>query len=121
MTDPITTTLNATGQQFVVNQGDAPTWPRFRIDGPITNPQILNNTTGQSSRSRTRSTPASGSTSTRSRRGDPAERHDVRASALDFPNSSWWQVQAGSNDVRLLASSFSSPAQLTVFWRHAYE
>src|SRR3954451_15686169 len=47
MTDPISTGLNVTAQQFVVNQGDAPSWPWFRIDGPITNPQVLNNTTGQ--------------------------------------------------------------------------
>jgi hypothetical protein len=122
MTDPIASTLTATGQQFVVNQGDAPSWPRFRIDGPITNPQMLNNTTGQKV--------ALAYTL------NPGEWLDIypqpsgaillngtssRASALDFPNSSWWQLQPGSNDVRLLASSFSSPAQLTVFWRHAYE
>lgn len=121
MTDPITTTLTATGQQFVVNQGDAPSWPRFRIDGPITNPQILNNTTGQKV--------------ALSYTLNPGEWLDVypergrillngsadRYSALDFANSSWWQVQPGSNDVRLLAASFSSPAQLTVFFRYAWE
>ena len=44
-----------------------------------------------------------------------------RYSALDFAASTWWQLQPGSNDVRLLASSYSSPAALTVAWRHAYE
>lgn len=121
ITDPISTSLNVTAQQFVVNQGDAPSWPRFRLDGPLGNPQILNNTTGQ--------TVALGYTL------NTGEWLDIypdrgrillngtadRYSALDFTNTEWWQVQPGSNDVRLLASSFSSPAQLTVFWHHAYE
>lgn len=121
ITNPITTSLAATGQQFVVNQGDAPTWPRFRIDGPITDPQVLNNTTGQL-------------VGLNYDLG-PGEFLDVypqrgrillngtadRYSALDFANSSWWQLDPGSNDVRLLAAAFSSPAQLTVFWRDAYE
>jgi hypothetical protein len=119
--DPISTTLNATGQQFVVNEGDAPTWPRFRIDGPITNPQILNNTTGE--------------LLAFAYTVDTGEWLDVypergrillngtadRYSALDFAQSVWFQIQAGSNDVRLLASSFSSPAALTIYWHNAYE
>ena len=44
-----------------------------------------------------------------------------RYSALDFAQSTWFQIQPGSNDIRLLASSFSSPAALTVYWRNAYE
>jgi hypothetical protein len=121
LTDPITTTLNAAGQQFVVNQGDAPSWPRFRIDGPVTNPQVLNNTTGQKvALAYTLNTgewldvyPERG----RILLNGTADRY----SALDFANSSWWQLQPGSNDVRLLASSFSTPAQLTVRFQHAYE
>lgn len=121
ITDPITTTLNATGQLFVVNQGDAETWPRFRIDGPITNPQVLNNTTGQKvALAFTLATsewldiyPQTG----RILFGGTADRY----SALDFANTSWWKLQPGSNDVRLLASSFSSPALLTVRFQAAYE
>jgi hypothetical protein len=121
ITDPISTTLNATGQQFVVNQGDAPTWPRFRIDGPITNPQVLNNTTGELLALATTVNvgdylmvyPALG----RILLNGTADRY----SALDFANSTWFQIGSGSNDIRLLASSFSSPAALTVYWQHAYE
>lgn len=119
--NPITSALNVTAQQFVVTSGDAPTWPRFRVDGPISNPEILNQTTGQ--RIRIVLTLAAG------------EWIDVfpergailfggvtdRYSAYDFAASSWWQLQSGANDVRLIASSYSAPAQLTVYWRHAYE
>jgi hypothetical protein len=121
ITNPISTSLTATGQEFVVNQGDAPTWPRFRIDGPITNPQVLNNTTGQllalaytlGAGEYLDIYPERG----RILLGGTADRY----SELDFANSTWWQLQPRSNDVRLLASSFSSPAALTVYFRHAFE
>jgi hypothetical protein len=119
--DPITSALNVTAQQFVVNQGDAPSWPRFRIDGPIVNPEILNQTSGR--RVRLVYTLAAGewldvySATGQILLGGSAE----RPGALDFPNSNWWQVLAGANDVRLIAASYSAPAQLTVFWRHAWE
>lgn len=121
VTNPMTTSMNVTAQQFVVNAGDAPTWPRFRIDGPITNPQILNNTTGE----QVALAYALGT----------GEYLDVypelgrillngtanRYSAVDFANSSWFQLDPGSNDIRLLAAAYSAPAQLTTFWRNAYE
>jgi hypothetical protein len=121
ITNPMSTTLSPTGQDFVINQGDAPTWPRFTITVPITNPQILNNTTGE--------------LLALSYTLGPGEFFDVypqtgrillggtsdRYSALDFANSTWWQLQPGQNDVRLLASSFSSPAQVEVRWQDAYE
>lgn len=44
---PVDYVYTQVGQQYVLDQGDAPTFPRFRIDGPITNPTIRNNTTGQ--------------------------------------------------------------------------
>jgi hypothetical protein len=123
ITDPISTSLNVTAQQFVVNQGDAPTWPRFRIDGPITNPQVLNNTTGQ--KIALAYTLGGGEwmdiyqdrSNLRFLLNGTADRY----SAYDFINSSPWQLQPGSNDVRLLAAAFSSPAQLTVYYRHAWE
>jgi hypothetical protein len=45
-TSPFGTSASVTGAGVAVNAGDRPTWPRFRIDGPITRPIILNNTTG---------------------------------------------------------------------------
>lgn len=121
ITSPITTSLAVTGQQYVVNQGDAPTWPRFRIDGPILNPQILNNTTGKT-------VALSYNLGTGEWLDVYPERGAIllngtadRYSALDFTNSSWWQAESGSNDVRLLATSYSGAALLTVYWKHAYE
>jgi len=121
ITDPITSPLNVTAAQSVVNQGDAPTWPRFRIDGPITNPELLNNTTGLTIK--LNYTLGSGEyLDVRPERGaillgGTADRY----SALNFAASTWWQLEPGANDVRLLAAAYSGAAQATVFWRHAWE
>jgi hypothetical protein len=121
MPDPLTSPLNVTAQQSVVNAGDAPTWPHFRITGPITNPTLTNNSTGQSISlsyvlnvgefldvyPQTGRILAQGTTD--------------RYSALNFALSSWWQLAPGANDVRLQAAAFSAGAQATVFYRSAYE
>jgi hypothetical protein len=121
MPDPLTSPLNVTAQQSVVNSGDAPTWPRFRVDGPITNPTLTNNTTGQSVvlsyvlnageflmlYPQTGRILAQGTTD--------------RYSALNFALSSWFQLAPGANDLRLQAAAFSAGAQATVWYRSAYE
>jgi hypothetical protein len=121
ITNPITSPLNVTAQQFVVNQGDAVTWPRVRIDGPITNPELLNQTSGL--RVRIVYTLAAGEwldvffERGAILLGGTADRY----SALDFSQSTWWQLLAGINDVRLLAAAYSAGAQATIYWRHAWE
>jgi hypothetical protein len=120
-TDPETSALNVTAQQSVFNAGDAPTWPRFTITGPIANPVLLNNTSGQqialsytlNAGETLQVYPQTG----RILFGGTADRY----SAYQFATSSWWQLGAGTNDVRLLASSFSAGAQVQVFWRNAWE
>jgi hypothetical protein len=120
MPDPLTSPLNVTGQQSVFNAGDAPTWPRFRITGPITNPTLLNNSTGQQI--------------VLSYLLNAGEFLDVyperglillggtasRYSAYQV-GSTWWQLQSGTNDVRLLAAQYSAGAQVQVWWRNAWE
>lgn len=121
ITNPITSPLNVVAQQFVINQGDAPTWPRLRIDGPMVNPTILNNTTGESivliytlaAGEWLDVYPSRGAVIF----GGTADRY----SAVNFALNTWWQLQPGSNDIRLLPASYSAPAQLTVYWRHAWE
>jgi hypothetical protein len=120
-TDPETSPLNVSAQQSVFNAGDAPTWPRFRIDGPLTDPTILNNSTGEqvvlaytlAASEWLDLYPERG----RILAGGTADRY----SALDFAQSEWFQLQPGSTDLRLLTSSFSAGAQLSVFWRNSYE
>jgi hypothetical protein len=121
ITDPITSTRGVAGQQFVVNDGDAEAWPWFRILGPITNPVLLNSTTGErvtltyalAANTFLDVHPKAG----RILLGGTAD----RGQALDFPNSFWWKLQPGTNDVRLLASGFSGGAAVTISWRHTWQ
>ena len=120
-TDPETSALNVTAQQSVFNAGDAPTWPRFRVTGPITNPVLLNNTTGQqivlnyalAAGEYLDVYPQRGKVLA----GGTADRY----SAYQFSTSAWWQLGAGMNDVRLLAATYSAGASLLVAWRNAWE
>jgi hypothetical protein len=121
-TDPETSALNVTGQQSVFNAGDAPTWPRFRVTGPINNPVVLNNTTGQRIGFNINLATIADFIDVYPERGrvllsGTADRYNV----YDFANSSWWRLTPGTNDVRLLASSFNAGSTVVVYWRHAYE
>ena len=121
VTDPVTSELNVAGQQFVVNQGTVATWPRFRIDGPITNPELLNETTGQRVRL-VYDLPAGSFLDVIPKFGQvllggTADRYG----SVDFAATDWWRLEPSSNDVRLLAAAYSTGAQVTVTWRHAWE
>jgi hypothetical protein len=121
ITDPITSPANVTAQQTIQNQGDQATWPRFRVYGPITNPTLLNATTGD----RIDLTytllagewldiyPATGQILL----GGTADRY----SAYQFATSKWWQLQSGGNDIRLLAAAYAAGAQAVIYWRHAWD
>jgi hypothetical protein len=118
---PYGTELAPTGQVLVVNQGDVDAIPRFRIEGPITNPEIVNNTTGK--RIKLLYTLGAGEELyvDAGRKtvllGNTADRFG----AVVFPTTKWWRLLPGSNDVRLLAAAYSAGAELTIYWRHAYE
>lgn len=123
VTDPVTSDYNVAAQQYASNIGDAETWPRFRLDGPLTNPQILNQTTGQ--RISLGYVLGAGEwlaiyprTATILLNGD-ADRYE----AYDFDASEWWQLRPGLNDVRLLVDDYDAAAgaRLTAYWRHAWE
>jgi hypothetical protein len=121
ITDPITSSNSVAGQQFVFNYGDAPAWPWFRITGPITNPTLLNFTTGEQI-SLTYQLAASTYLDVFPKTGrillsGTADRY----SALNFSVSKWWQLQPRSNDIRLLAAGFSSGAQVDINWRHTWQ
>lgn len=120
ISDPLRSAISDTGAAQVANIGSEESPPRFRIDGPITNPTIRNATTGQELRLLTSLTAGNFITI-------DVENAEVLLNGVadayavvQFPESAWWNLQPGSNDVRLLAASFSAPAALTVFWRHAW-
>ena len=119
--DPITSPAAVTGQGSVQNLGDQATWPRFRISGPITNPTLLNYTTGKRIEL-TYTLQAGEFLDVYPERGaillgGSADRY----SAFQFATSEWWQLQPGVNDIRLLAASYAAGAQANIYWRHAWD
>lgn len=118
--EPLASAVSDTGAAQIANIGNEESPPRFRIDGPITNPTIRNANTGQELRLLT--SIAAGDFITIDVENAEVLLNDIADAyaVVQFPGSAWWNLQAGSNDVRLLASSFSAPAALTVFWRHAW-
>lgn len=122
MKSPLASIIAGGGQQFVVNQGTELAYPILTIDGPITNPRILNNTTGEELR--LTYTLAGGEYLVIDMRqrtvvlnGNPAA---SRYSAVEFPASRWWGLIDGNNDIRLNAAAAGGGAQCTVAWRHAW-
>lgn len=120
--DPYSEEFNVSGQVTVVNAGKAGARPWFVIEGPIVNPRLRNNTTGEEIR--ITYTLAAGEFLT-------VETHPARRSvmlagtatrwgAVDNANTSWWELRRGSNDVRLLSTSFGVGAELTINWRDSW-
>lgn len=123
ISDPFGTVYNVAGQLLVTNAGTADAWPRFRIDGPITNPTVRNGTTGKQwtltynlaagdflivdAKARTVLLSGTG--------------NRYSAYAANFAGNVWWPLVPGANDVRLLAAAYSAGAQLTTYWRDTYE
>ena len=135
VTDPMTSPLNEGVALLVANEGDAESWPRFRIDGPLTNPQILNQTTGQrivlgavlGAAEYLMVYPEFGQVLLGAKQDIGGVWFDVAAALqdryayVDFAATDWWQLVDGNNDVRLLSTSFSAGAQVTIWWRHSWE
>lgn len=123
---PFSTNFNvADAQGFVINAGDAITWPAFAIYGPIQNPTLVNNTTGEEftltwtlaagellavDSSPLRRTVILNGTTNR-----------YNAYSANASTNTWWSLLPGANDIRVLTQSFSTGAQITVAWRDRYE
>jgi hypothetical protein len=126
ITDPVTSDLNPAATALVVNDGDAPTWPRFRVNGPITNPELVNYTADGDPRIPLRITLAAGEwVDVYPRLGAvllstaPGVTPVDRYGNVDHSRASWWRLEPGANDVRLEAASGAGIT--TVYWRHAWE
>lgn len=122
ITSPITSLMGLSGQGTVVNAGKKGARWRARIDGPITNPVLLNNTTGE--QVKLNATIAAGDFFMLD--SHPATRSVYqtgtadRWGAVDNSTTKWWELRKGSNDIRLLSSTFSAPAQVTMYWHDTW-
>lgn len=108
------------GQNFVLNEGDGPARVRLKVEGPIVNPVIRNETTGQELRLIYTLGAAEYLLLDSSDHSILLDGTSTRYGALDFEDSEWWDLDPGSNDIRLFSTSYSNPAALTVYWRSTW-
>jgi hypothetical protein len=120
--DPYGEDLDVSGQVTVINVGKAGARPWFTIEGPIQNPRLVNNTTGEE----IRITYTLAADEFLTVETHPARRSVLlggttsRWGAVDNANTTWWELRPGANDIRLLSLSFTAGAELTVNWRDTW-
>lgn len=110
------------GAKIVVNDGNVTAWPRIRIVGPVTNPRILNNTTG-------REYEFIGLTLTGGQfididtfdRDIVNQANVSQMDKLDITVSTWWGLEPGDNELLFEpdTSTFGT-SKLHVVYRHAW-
>lgn len=107
-----------TGNGTATNAGDAPTWPRFRINGARTNPVITNTTLGKSF-GLTYNLTAGNFIDIYPERGAILLNGTTDLySALNFITSEWFQLAAGANALTLTGTGSGT---LQTWWRSAWE
>lgn len=107
---------------LVTNAGVMPVWPKVQMYGPMTNPTLLNDRTGEA-------LVFDGLTISSSdwvlvdfaaktiRNSTGTSYYDT----LDFPSSTWWKLHPGENRIFVVPDSFTTPpAAFDVIWRDAW-
>lgn len=108
------------GQLIVSNDGNTLSYPILRVFGPGTDPIITNYTTGQQLGLLTTLSSSDFLEIDMYARTIMFAGTSARYSLLDFPNSEWWGLIPGTNDVRINFSTFSGGSGLAVSWRDAW-
>lgn len=116
LTIPATVT---TGQLNLVNEGNEEAFPLYRIDGPVTNPGVVDMGTGRSWRLNL--TVAAGDWVT----VDTATHQvlamgDINGSRRNLWSGDWFGLAPGTNTIRFTGSAAGTGAQLTASWRSAW-
>lgn len=110
----------AQGLMIVNNLGNTESSPILRLRGPMKNPTITRVDTGEKI--------VLNYTLTAGQVLDVDTRdHTIvlngdtnRYSALDFVQSSWWQLAPGINQIRLSCADWDEDAALVIYWNHAF-
>jgi hypothetical protein len=117
---PIQNVLSAAGSLTVSNLGSSATPPILTVYGPIVNPRVINGSTGEQIALTYSLGAGENIAIDTGRRTIQLNGNVNRYSALDFPNSTWWQLRPGANTVRLEGSSFTSAASLGIVFQYAW-
>lgn len=105
----------------VENAGDAEAAPTVVLDGPMTNPSIINKTTGKTlkiSESWLKEETVTIDFKNHSISFNGEEDYNL----LNFSESTWWKLAPGSNSIEVSASVFlpGEGAKITVEWKDAW-
>lgn len=104
----------------VVNAGQAISYPRIVIPGPVVNPRIENLTTGEQVRLIT-TLAVPGDTATIDLAARNVQLGTVdRLDVADFAATTWWGLRPGSNLVAFRADSSTGTPVATLTWSDAY-
>lgn len=111
-----------TSSQTLSNAGNAPTLPTVTIYGPATNPRImLRNENGDDPYVQVDTTVLAGESITIDFTENTARtQFGVDIYSLINNTSSWWEMQAGYNEVMFLADDISASTRAVVQWYNAY-
>lgn len=109
----------SSGLLDLTNDGNETASLRWRIDGPVTDPAIVNQTTGQTLR--TDITLAAGEWLTI----DTATRRvlangDINATRRNRVYGDWWELPPGAIQARLSGSGAASTTELTATWQDSW-
>jgi hypothetical protein len=112
------------GKACVTNAGELATWPRFRIQGPITNPSIQNTLSAQTIRFicalvagqyiDVYADPLAPAAVIDQSRTD-------RYSYYDRVSSRWWQLQPGANALLIGGTGITAATAITAYSRDAWD
>lgn len=112
----------STNGVVATNEGNVPAWPTVVMYGPMTDPVVLNETTGKSLTFDGLSVAAADWV-----RLDFAAKTIENSAGVsyygtvDFSASEWWQLQPGDNRIFVVpATSTIPPASFDVIWRNSW-
>lgn len=105
-----------------VNAGVADTWPKVRFYGPLLNPTLTNQTTGEMLAFDIDIAQGDYLVADTGHRAvylndDPSA---DRYSHVDIAQTTWYPLRPGSNLLRLMADTYAVPAQARIEWTDAY-
>ena len=102
------------------NLGDAPLWPTFQIEGPISNPVIKNVTTGQQLKLDNLTLASGQRLDIDMRRATVLLGSDNYSALIDYTLSEWFNCDIGLNQISLEGTDTTTSTALYAFWQIPY-
>ncbi len=116
-TMPMSLAADSGGKIFVINNGNGIYYPTAKINGPVTNPALRNNTTNKDIRFTI--TLTSGEYLDIDFKKKTVT-DNLGRNHYDTKSGDWWYIQPGTNEIRFLADAYDASALATVKYRDSY-